>query len=155
MQSDADLISIPSLPEHIGVVVGDIDKTLKYFSLTYAVGRSQIIGDYTPSNEELLAGKDFKVRVATVEMGSIKLELLQPLNEESILAQFLKNKGEGLHHIAFSVSNLDEVISKLKAQGVEMLVGGRVEGLRWAYMNTNTKPGGIITEFMEFTVGGD
>jgi len=36
-----------------------------------------------------------------------------------------------------------------------MLVGGRVEGLRWVYMDTGTKPGGIITEFLEFTVGAD
>jgi len=83
-------------------------------------------------------------------MAAIKLELLEPLNEESILAQFLREKGEGLHHIAFSVSNLDEVITKLKAQGVEMLLGGRVEGLRLAYMDTGGKPGGIITEFLEF-----
>jgi len=155
VQSDIGLIPIPPLPEHIGVVVRDIDKAIEFLSSTYAIGRSQIIGDYTPRNEELLAGRVFKVKLATVEMGSIKLELLQPLNEESILAQFLKSNGEGLHHIAFSVSNFDKVMSKLRAQGVEMLVGGRVGGLRWAYMNTGAKPGGIITEFLEFTVGGD
>ena len=155
MQLDTDLISLPSQPEHIGVVVRDIDKTLKYLSSTYTIDRSQIVGVFTPSNEELLAGKDFCVKVATVEMGGIKLELLQPLNEESILAEFLRTKGEGLHHIAFSVSNFDEVTSKLRVQGIEILVGGRVEGLRWAYMNTSAKPGGIITEFLEFTVGGD
>jgi len=155
MQSDAGLIPIPSLPEHIGIVVRDIDKTIEFLSSTYAIGRSQIVGEYTPRNEELIVGRDFKVKVATVEMGSIKLELLQPLEEKSIVAQFLKAKGEGLHHIAFFVSNFDEVISKLKAQGVEMLVGGRVGGLRWAYMNTDAKPGGIITEFSEFKVGGD
>jgi methylmalonyl-CoA/ethylmalonyl-CoA epimerase len=155
VKPDVGLIPIPSLPEHIGVVVRDVDKAVEYLSSTYAIGRVQFIGDYTPSNKDLLAGRDFKVKIATVELGSIKLELLQPLNEESILAQFLKRKGEGLHHIAFSVSNFDEVISKLRAQGVEMLLGGRVAGLRWAYMNTGTKPGGIITEFLEFTVGGD
>lgn len=153
MQSDSDLIPIPSLPEHIGVVVRDIDKTLEYFLSTYAVGRYRIVGDYTPSNEELLAGKDFKVKVATVEMGAIKLELLQPLDDKSILAQFLQARGEGLHHIAFSVPNFDDVMSKLRAQGVEMLVGGCVKGLRWAWMNSGAKPGGIITEFLEFTVG--
>ena len=148
-----DLIHIPSLPEHIGVVVKDVSKTIEYLSSTYAITSSQIVGDYEPSNDELLAGKDFTVKVATVEMGSIKLELLQPLNEESILAEFIREKGEGLHHIAFSVPNLDEVIAKLKAQGVEMLLGGRVEGLRWIYMDTGKKPGGIITEFLEFSVG--
>ena len=155
MQLEEGLIEIPSFPEHIGVVVRDAEKAIEYLSSTYKLSRSQIVGDYTPSNEELLAGKDFKVKVATAEMGSMKLEFLEPLNEESILAQFLRERGEGLHHIAFSVSNLDEVIAKLKAQGVEMLVGGRVEGLRWAYMDTSGKPGGIITEFLEFSVGGD
>ena len=148
-----NLIQIPSLPEHIGVAVKDAAKTIEYLSSTYAVTSSQIVGDYEPSNDELLAGKDFKVKVATVEMGSIKLELLQPLNEESILAEFIRERGEGLHHIAYAVSNLDEVLAKLEGQGVKMLVGGRVEGQRWIDMDTGEKPGGIITEFLEFSVG--
>lgn len=155
MPLEEELIKIPSFPEHIGVIVKNAEKTIEYLSSTYKISRSQIVGNYTPRNEELLAGKDFKVKIAIAEMGSMKLEFLEPLNEESILAQFLREKGEGLHHIAFSVSNLDEVIAKLKAQGVEMLLGGRVEGLRWVYMDTSRKPGGIITEFLEFSVGGD
>lgn len=155
MRLEENLIEVPPFPEHIGLVVEDAERTIEYLASTYEISRFQIVGDYAPSNEELLAGKDFKVKVATVEMGSMKLELLEPLNEESILAQFLREKGEGLHHIAFSVSNLDKVIATLKAQGVEMLLGGLVEGLRWVYMDTSKKPGGIITEFLEFSVGGD
>lgn len=155
MQPDTGLIPIPQLPEHIGVVVRDIDKTIQYLSSTYAIRSSQMVGNYTPSNEELLAGENFAVKVAIVEMGSLKLELLQPLNEKSMLSQFLKSHGEGLHHIAFLISNLDEVISNFKAQGVEVLVGGCVGDGRWVYMNTGVKPGGIITEFLEFTVGTD
>ena len=155
MRFEENLIEIPPFPEHIGVVVENAEKAIEYLSSTYKISHSQIVGDYAPSNKELLAGKDFKVKVATAEMGSMKLELLEPLNEESILAQFLRERGEGLHHIAFSVSNLDQVIAKFKAQGVEMLVGGRVEGLRWVYMDTSRKPGGVITEFLEFSVGVD
>ena len=110
-------------------------------------------GEYAPENEELLAGKDFAVRIGTIEMGAIKLELLQPLNDKSVLAKFLRERGEGLHHIAYSVSNLDEVLAKLTEQGVEMLLGGLVDGQRWVYMDTGDKPGGVVTEFLEFSVG--
>jgi len=155
MEEDTNLIPIPELPEHIGVVVRDIDKAVQYLSSTYAIQNLQIVGDYTPNDDELLAGKNFAVRIATAEMGKIKIELLQPINEGSILARFLKSHGEGLHHIAFWVPNLDEVLAKFEAQGVKKLVGGYVDGKRWIYMDTGIKPGGIITEFMEFKVGED
>jgi len=150
MPSDNELIRLPSFPNHVGVAVRDVAKTVEFLSSTYAVGHAQVVGDYMPRDEELIAGQDFRVRVGIVEMGALKLELLQPLDEKSILAQFLRTKGEGLHHIAFYVPDFDAVVSKSKARGFEMLIGGLYEGHHWAYMNTDTKPGGIITEFMDF-----
>ena len=155
MGEDTNLVPIPELPEHIGVVVRDIDQAIKYLSSTYTIQNLKLVGDYTPDDAELLAGGDFAVRIATLEMGKIKLELLQPINEKSILAQFLKTNGEGLHHLAFWVPNFDEVLAKFEGQGVKKLLGGYVDGKRWIYMDTGVKPGGIITEFMEFKVGGD
>ncbi len=146
-------IPLPHFPEHIGVVVKDIQATIRYLSSTYAIGDLQMVGDYSPSDEELLAGKDFAVKVATIKMGASKIELLQPLNKKSILAKFLDEHGEGLHHIAFETSRLDEVLSAFKEQGVEILLGGCVDGRRWVYFDTGSKPGGIITEFLEFQAG--
>jgi len=156
VEPSGDLVPIPSLPQHIGVVVRDIDKTLEYFSSTFAVGQTDIMGEYIGPKEELLAGTtDVQLKVATVELGSIKLELLQPLDpdDESTWSQFLRDKGEGVHHIAWYRPNIDEEMSKFEAQGIEMLVGGYLDGKRWTYWDTGSKPGGIVTEFLEFEVG--
>jgi methylmalonyl-CoA/ethylmalonyl-CoA epimerase len=151
MEAGTVRVPIPNLPDHVGIIVRDVYKALDYFSLTYSVGNSQVIGDYSPSNEELMAGEDFAVRIGVVDFGTMKLELLQPLNERSILSEFLRKNGEGLHHIAFSVPDFDEVLAIFKAQNVGMLLGGCHDGRRWVYMDTGSKPGGLITEFMEFT----
>jgi catechol 2,3-dioxygenase-like lactoylglutathione lyase family enzyme len=151
MEVDTGRVPTPNLPDHVGVIVKDVHKALDYLSSTYSVKSSQVVGEYSPGNEELVAGRDFAVRIGVVDFGAMKLELLQPLNERSILAEFLRKNGEGLHHIAFSVPDFDKVLSIFKAQGVDMLVGGCHEGRRWVYMDTGSKPGGLITEFMEAT----
>ena len=79
----------------------------------------------------------------------VVIEVLQPVDSESLWAKFLETHGEGLQHMAFSVSNFDELVSKLKAQGGRVLVGGpsTFGGKRWCYIET--KPGGLIVEPME------
>lgn len=96
--------------DHIGIAVKDIDKTLTYYVKTLGL--------------ELLAIEEVasqKVRVAFINAGNVKLELLEPIGEEGPIAKFLEKKGEGVHHIAFGVSDIRSRMKALEEKGVQLL----------------------------------
>jgi len=98
---------------HLGVVAKGADKTAEFLS-SLGVGPWHVF-DYAASKDELAAGKPFSLKIASARLwGRVFLEAIQPLDETSIWAKFLKTNGEGVHHIAFSVSNWDEMVSKLQ-----------------------------------------
>lgn len=61
------------------------------------------------------------VKVAFIDGGNIKLELLEPLHKESPIAKFIEKKGEGIHHIAFGVEGIEKRIKELQVSGVRMI----------------------------------
>lgn len=102
---------------HIAVVVRDIDKAVQYYeSLGIAtVGREVIFPESKPN-----------IRAKFVEIGSIPIEFIQPIEgESSRYKEFLDSKGEGVQHIAFAVDNLDDETAKLVAKGVSIIVKGK------------------------------
>jgi len=101
---------------HIAVVVRDIDKAVAYYeSLGVAsVGREVVFPESKP-----------KIRAKFIQIGSIPIEFVQPLEGESRYKEFLNSKGEGVQHIAFAVDNLDEETAKLDEKGVSIIVSGK------------------------------
>ncbi len=102
---------------HIAVVVHDIDRAVQYYeSLGIAtVGREVIFPESKP-----------KIRAKFVEVGTIPIEFIQPIEgETSRYQEFLDSKGEGVQHIAFAVDNLDEETAKLVDKGVSIIIKGK------------------------------
>ncbi len=102
---------------HIAVIVRDIDKAVEYYqSLGIAsVGREVVFPESKP-----------KIRAKFVQIGSVPIEFIQPIEgESSNYKEFLDSKGEGVQHIAFAVDNLDEEMSKLVDKGVSVIVKGK------------------------------
>ncbi len=96
--------------EHIGIAVKDIEKSNTLF--------------------KKLFGKDhYKVESVESEgvstsffmLGETKFELLEATNENSAIAKFIEKKGEGIHHIAYEVDNIDEEMKRLKNEGFELI----------------------------------
>ena len=131
---------------HLGIAVKDAEETARFLSSIWNIGTPEVF-DYEPKPEELIAGEPFKVRLAFIKFGAIPIELLQPLDDKSIWSKFIKEKGEGIHHIAFGVSNYDEMVLKLQEQNHPMLVAATFQGCRWCYFDTS--PGGMVIEFRE------
>ena len=151
MSSDTGDIVLPPL-SHIGVVVEDIENTTKLLSPVLGIGSWEIF-EAKLKKEEMLEGEPCTLNVARSSLGSILIELIQTVEGKSLWADFLETKGEGIHHIAYSVSNWDDVASKIKQQGCTMLIGGIApNGKRWAYFRVN--PGGIIVEVEEMSDEG-
>jgi methylmalonyl-CoA/ethylmalonyl-CoA epimerase len=147
MQSD--ITGILPTPEHICVVVKDIDKTTEFLSSIWDFG-SWLTWEYSPKRDEIIIGEPFTIKGAWANLGPIVLELIQPIEGKSIWSQFLETRGEGLHHICFIVSNWDEMVSKLKQQGAKMVAGGIFLGKHWSYFEVN--PGGLIVEISEQSI---
>ena len=131
---------------HLGIAVKDAEKTARFISSIWDIGTPEV-ADYEAKPEELIVGEPFKVRLVFIKFGTHTIELLQPLDDKSIWSKFIKDKGEGIHHIAYGVSNYDEMVSKLQKQGHPMLVAAIFQGCRWCYFDTS--PGGMVIEFRE------
>jgi methylmalonyl-CoA/ethylmalonyl-CoA epimerase len=96
--------------EHIGIAVKDIKASTNIFSKLF---------NSTPYKSETIESE--KVKTTFFKMGESKIELLEATNPESPIAKFIKNKGEGIHHIAFDVENIYDEIERLKLEGFTLI----------------------------------
>jgi methylmalonyl-CoA/ethylmalonyl-CoA epimerase len=133
-------------PSHIGMVVKDLDKTIEFLAALWGLGPWQSF-EYAPSQKDLMVGKPFRLKIAHAQLGSMTLEVMQQVEGEGLWRDFVETKGEGIHHIAFSLPNYDEMVARMKARGFKMVAGGLFQGKRWCYFAT--EPGGMVVEFGE------
>jgi len=96
--------------DHIGIAVKSVKETSKLLS--------NILG-LKVAGEEIV--EEQKVKVAFLSLGDSELELLESTSPEGPIARFIKKKGEGIQHIAFRVNNIEEVLEKLKKEGVRLI----------------------------------
>ena len=137
---------------HVCAVVADINESVESLSnlLTpLGVGPWKVI-DYSPSKEDLIAGGPFRNKSAMARLSpTTEINLIQPIQGLPTCLDFLKQKGEGLHHLAFSVQNYDEVLESFLLKGLKVISAARFKGRRWCYINTDTLPGGFVIELLE------
>jgi methylmalonyl-CoA epimerase len=103
------------------------------------------------SAEETVAGE--QVRLVMVPVGESRLELLEPTSQNSTIARFIAKRGEGLHHVALRVPDLEAAVERLKKQGVrlvseEIKVGAG--GHRYIFVHPRST-GGVLLELVEGT----
>ncbi|MCB0398503.1 MAG: methylmalonyl-CoA epimerase [Winogradskyella sp.] len=96
--------------EHIGIAVKDIEKSNELFKALFDKAHYKI--------EEV---ESEGVKTSFFKCGPNKIELLQATHENSPIAKFIEKKGEGIHHIAFAVDNIEEEIKRLTGHGFEMI----------------------------------
>jgi methylmalonyl-CoA/ethylmalonyl-CoA epimerase len=131
---------------HVGIAVKDAEKTAQFISSVWNIGMPED-NFYEPKPEEMIFGNPFKVRLVFIKFGTHTIELLQPLDNKSIWSKFIEEKGEGIHHIAYGVSNYDQMVSMMQKQKHPLLVAASFQGCRWCYFATS--PGGFVIEFRE------
>ena len=95
---------------HIGVAVKSIDETIPFY-------RDQL-GMAFKGAEEVA---EQKVRVAMLQVGESKIELLEPTSDDSPVAKFLEKNGPGVHHVAYEVADIMAAIAKMQADGARMI----------------------------------
>src|SRR4051812_27297454 len=95
---------------HIGIAVRSIDAQRPFYE--------GVLGAVFEGIEEVA---DQKVRVGFFRVNDVRLELLEPTDPTSTVAAFLEKRGEGLHHLAFTVESIEARIAELKQSGVRMI----------------------------------
>ncbi|CAM3871793.1 methylmalonyl-CoA epimerase [Flavobacterium branchiophilum NBRC 15030 = ATCC 35035] len=96
--------------EHIGIAVKDLEASNEIFAKLFGA----------PAYKEETVESE-GVMTSFFSNGPNKIELLQATNPESPIAKFIEKKGEGIHHIAFDVANIEEEIARLQLEGFVVL----------------------------------
>jgi len=130
----------PSHIEHIGIAVKDLDESIKFYE--------DVLGLKCYNIEEV---KDQKVKTAFFQVGDTKIELLESTDPEGPIGKFVEKKGEGIHHMAFAVENIEEKLQMAEENGVRLIdkePRKGAEGLDIAFLHPKST-NGVLTELCE------
>jgi methylmalonyl-CoA/ethylmalonyl-CoA epimerase len=100
----------------ISIVVRDLDATLTTYVEEYGIGPREIY-EFNPDTVSDMVPEETAYRIAVTMIGSVQWELVQPLDDRSVYAEFLRTKGEGVHHVAVAGAGYREQLEALRAKG--------------------------------------
>lgn len=124
--------------DHLGIAVSNLDESVAYYE--------KALGLHCHGREEVASQK---VKTAFFEAGEVHIELLEPTSEDSPIAKFLEKNGEGIHHIAFAVDDIDGQLKKASHAGVRLIHEVPFEGAAdklVAFLHPKSTHG-VLTEF--------
>ncbi|HXF03972.1 MAG TPA: methylmalonyl-CoA epimerase [Blastocatellia bacterium] len=126
--------------DHIGIAVRSLDEALAFFSDALGL---QCTGRETVAEQG--------VRVAFLPVGESRLELLEPIHEDSPVGRFLRKRGEGIHHICLMVDDIDVALADLRARNVRLVDETPrcgAEGRKIAFLHPSSSHG-VLIELVE------
>ena len=122
--------------EHIGIAVKNIESANKLFS--------QLLGRTHYKIEEVASEG---VRTSFFDIGGVKIELLEATNPDSPIAKFIDKKGEGIHHLAFEVSDINKSLKDYEAKGFQLINTSPKDGAdnkRIAFLHPKSTNGVLV-----------
>ena len=130
--------------DHIGIAVNDLKEAMSIYT--------DILGLESKGMEVI---EEQKIIHATFLVGSVKIELVQPTHPDGPVGKFIEKRGEGMHHIAFRVENIDESLRELNAKGVKLIdekarIGA--DGAKIAFIHPKDMKG-VLIELVERVEG--
>jgi methylmalonyl-CoA/ethylmalonyl-CoA epimerase len=126
--------------DHVGVAVRDLDAAVTLYEDTFGM---------PVAHRETVDSQG--VEAVLLDVGDGHVELLRPLGPETAVGKFLDKRGEGLHHVAYAVDDIDSTLEQLRSAGVELIdseprVG--IRGSRVAFVHPKAT-GRVLTEIVE------
>ena len=126
--------------DHVGVAVSDLDRATALYE--------GVLGMPVVHRETVEAQG---VEALLLDVGEGHVELLRPLGADTVVGRFIESRGEGLHHVAYRVGDIDAALAGLKEAGVQLIdeaarVG--IRGSRVAFLHPRAT-GGVLTELVE------
>jgi len=123
--------------EHIGIAVENLDEAISYYE--------KVLGLKCYAIEEVA---DQKVKTAFFKVGQTKLELLESTDPEGPIGKFIEKRGQGVHHVAFAVNEVNDALNDAASKGVRLIdKTGRngAEGLHIGFLHPKSTLG-VLTE---------
>jgi LAO/AO transport system kinase len=140
-KKEAHLQPVPVGPriDHLGIAVRSLDQALKFYEDQLGLKTAM---------RELVAQE--KVNVAMLPLGDPRIELLEPSEPDSVIAKFIEKRGEGLHHVALKVPDLNAAVARLKAAGARLLNEPRPGAGGHIYVFVHpASTGGVLLELIQ------
>ena len=126
--------------DHIGVAVEDLEAATALYERSF---------EMELAHRETVESQG--VEAVLLDVGDGHVELLRPLGPETAVGKFLARKGEGLHHVAYAVDDIDAALGRLSAAGLELIDSEArtgIRGSRVAFLHPRST-GGVLTEIVE------
>ena len=126
--------------EHIGIAVKDLQASNLLFEKLFGAPAYK---------EEEVASEG--VKTSFFQNGPNKIELLEATNPESPIAKFIEKKGEGIHHMAFAVNDLEKALAETETNGIRLIdkePRKGAEGLHIGFLHPKSTYG-VLTELCE------
>ena len=98
--------------DHVGVAVNSLENTLKLYLDAFGIKAEDI---------EMETVEEQKVKAAMIPVGESRIELLASTNSEGPIAKYIEKRGEGIHHLALQVSDVQGMLDVLKAKGLPLV----------------------------------
>jgi methylmalonyl-CoA/ethylmalonyl-CoA epimerase len=126
--------------DHVAIAVNDTTAALRYFGgeLALRVAHSEEVAELS-------------VRLTYLDAGNAYVQLVEPTSEDSPIAAFLAEHGEGVHHVCFSVDDVERAVESLRRPGCAAMPFGRGRGRVSAFV-ANGDPHGVRVELTEFSL---
>ena len=131
----------------IGVVVEDLERAASFLESSFGLGPFRVEELEAPNVWDRGEEKHIAARLGFAMMGQVELELIHIVKGDSVHLEFLRQHGEGIHHLGFRVEDFEAKLAQAKAMGFEVLQTGPL-GRFYAYLDTR-RQGGIIFELIE------
>ena len=139
---------------HVSVVVRDMAKAMKFYE---ALGIGPFPPLLGPQGKVSLVNKTLHGKPAVWELdlrhaeggvGDLTFELIQPLEGDTPVKDFLEKKGEGIQHIGFFIDDMEQETAKMAEKGFKITQSGETPTVKWAYFGTDAV-GGVSIELMQ------
>ncbi len=95
---------------HLGIAVRDLDAAIRLYTSMFGI-----------KQWERLSLPERHMEVAVCRVGDTLLEFIMPTSDEAAFAAFLRERGDGMHHVAYQVANIEQALQQLEADGIRML----------------------------------
>jgi methylmalonyl-CoA/ethylmalonyl-CoA epimerase len=126
--------------DHIGIAVNDLDAAVQLYG-----------GSFDMDEQHRETVEEQGVEAILLEVGEGHIELIRPLSDDTGVAKFIAKNGEGMHHVAYQVDDIDAALEKVREAGLRLIdekPRTGIRGSRVAFLHPKST-GGVLTEIVE------
>ena len=126
--------------DHIGIAVSDLDAAVELYG-----------GSFDMAEQHRETVEDQGVEAILLEVGEGHIELIKPLGPDTGVAKFIARNGEGMHHVAYQVDDIDAALAQVREAGLRLIdeePRTGIRGSRVAFLHPKST-GGVLTELVE------